>query len=904
VLLAGLCLAGPFTLLPAPAPAPTSAVHPPDISHWSPTGLGPTPRTAVPLPLAKALHAPQEHPEGGPGAFEVSPTASDNRTIATISVSPDPDAVALDNASNLIFVASCGGLSAGAVAVIDADTNTVVRTIPQSPCPVGVAYVPPSGEVFVTGDGPSTVSVLNGTSASTLALIKVGVDSTGIAYDPADGCLYVANSGSNTVSVIDAASRSVLKTIGVGSSPDAVTLDNATGAVYVTDDGSSNVTVIDTSVQAVVDTVTLPAPSQGIAYDPLNGDLYATGELSDNVSVVEGENETVVGTIPVGHDPLGIAFDPSNGALFVTNDHSGNVSVIDGATDAVVANWAVGLDPGAVVYDPWDDAIYVTNAGANTTSALRVGPSSAVTINVAGLPGGTPWHLLLGSMGRTVTAPNLTLVLPNGTYPYEISESTPNFLPSSASRPNGVIEVDGASVNLTITYQETFLVTFRSTGLPSWATYSFLFNGILWANVSAVAPANTTLVNGSYPFTFVGTDWSYLYSVSPRAGGLTVAGAAATLTFSFSRAYPVTFHESGLPAGSAWSINISGPTSTSTTSTLTWPEANGTYSYGVVPPSGFGAVPPNGSFTVTGDGVRVNLSFFSTLVPLYGLWFNESGLPLGIAWSVEINGVPENGSTQPTFRIPEPNGTYEFAVPPVEGAGERFSATTVPGLSVTLVGAGASVAVTFTGLPIVQASFRATERTVSTCPVSDWTVDLAATAQNGTAPYVFGWSFGDGSNGAGAVVNHTYGSDRGFTVNLTVTDAQGNETSLGEPLRPPKAGRCPSAGLIGGELKWIGLVAAVGVGVAAIAVIVLRGRGRGPKPALRTGTGHHSTEDDPGPSRPTGGSEVPTKRAGPDPPARTGVRDRTHEGADPWLELGATLWRRAELRAHLDRHRC
>ncbi len=60
--------------------------------------------------------------------------------------------------------------------------------------------------------------------------------------------------------------------------------------------------------------------------------------------------------------------------------------------------------------------------------------------------------------------------------------------------------------------------------------------------------------------------------------------------------------------------------------------------------------------------------------------------------------------------------------------------------------------------------------TTGTAPLA---VVLAANFTGGSAPYWAAWSFGDGGNGTGAVVNHTFVQPGTYTVRLYATDANG-----------------------------------------------------------------------------------------------------------------------------------
>ena len=81
------------------------------------------------------------------------------------------------------------------------------------------------------------------------------------------------------------------------------------------------------------------------------------------------------------------------------------------------------------------------------------------------------------------------------------------------------------------------------------------------------------------------------------------AGGSAPSTYS------VTFPQSGLPAGTSWSVTLNGQTLSSTTSTITFSEPNGTYAYTVGAVNGYTATPSSGSVTVNGVSQTVAITF-------------------------------------------------------------------------------------------------------------------------------------------------------------------------------------------------------------------------------------------------------------------------------------------------------
>ena len=103
--------------------------------------------------------------------------------------------------------------------------------------------------------------------------------------------------------------------------------------------------------------------------------------------------------------------------------------------------------------------------------------------------------------------------------------------------------------------------------------------------------------------------------------------------------YPVTFAETGLPAGTVWGVSLLVTANTSASS-LTVAAPNGTYDYSVVSPEGYAAA--GGQVTVNGSALTVSLDF----TPEVNLTFFEVGIARGVSWSVELNGTALGGIPQ------------------------------------------------------------------------------------------------------------------------------------------------------------------------------------------------------------------------------------------------------------------
>lgn len=203
---------------------------------------------------------------------------------------------------------------------------------------------------------------------------------------------------------------------------------------------------------------------------------------------------------------------------------------------------------------------------------------------------------------------------------------------------------------------------------------------------------NVAVPNGTYNF------WIYPPSgnwvVTPSTGEVTVNGlTVVTLTFYFE--YSVTFTESGLPSGTNWAVTLAGTQQSSTSTSVSFSETNGTYSFTVNPPSGYTASPSSGSVTVSGSNVGESITF--TVPPTkYTVKFSESGLPTGDTWSVTLAGS-KHSTTGTSISFSESNGTYSYSV-----AGPSCNPSQgcwIPSPSsgqVTVSGGNVNVGITFT----------------------------------------------------------------------------------------------------------------------------------------------------------------------------------------------------------------
>ncbi|MGD0718790.1 MAG: ice-binding family protein [Thermoplasmata archaeon] len=273
-----------------------------------------------------------------------------------------------------------------------------------------------------------------------------------------------------------------------------------------------------------------------------------------------------------------------------------------------------------------------------------------------------------------------------------ITMATGSHLNGRALARTGDVTLSDSTIVVPITTSSaTYGVTFTESGLPAGTSWSVSFDGV--RESSTAATIGFTVTNGTYAYTVEAVAG---YTAQPSYGSVTVSGAAAGEAIAFTtggtpETFTVTFTEFGLVSGTSWSIAFNGVLRSSTTATVAFTVANGTYTYVVGPVVGFTPSPSAGSAIVSGVAVRQAIIFTSGgALATFAVTFTESGLVSGTNWSVTFNGVPES-STTATVGFTETNGSYYYTV----GAASGYTANPLSG-NVTVSGATVSLAIAFT----------------------------------------------------------------------------------------------------------------------------------------------------------------------------------------------------------------
>jgi hypothetical protein len=286
---------------------------------------------------------------------------------------------------------------------------------------------------------------------------------------------------------------------------------------------------------------------------------------------------------------------------------------------SIVFTFANGTNPfqagGAPGYTPVPATGNLSVAGGPANQTIVFGSSATpgaygVNFTESGLPSGSSWTVTLGGIPQPSTSTSDEFLEPNGSYAFTVTGPA-GYTPVPSG---GQVVVQGANVTKAILFAApgNYTVNFTESGLASGTTWSVTLNGTTHSSSTASILFEET--NGSYNFTVGAVPGK---TATPQSSTITVDGAAVNETISFtatgsSTLYAVVFTETGLPMGTNWSVTLSGVTHASNTTSISFEETNGSYTYTVPNAAGLTPSPSTGPVQVAGGAVAKTIQFASS----------------------------------------------------------------------------------------------------------------------------------------------------------------------------------------------------------------------------------------------------------------------------------------------------
>jgi YVTN family beta-propeller protein len=285
--------------------------------------------------------------------------------LRTQAVGRVPQALTVDDRDAHVLVAN----GDNTMRVLDTQSGVVVHTGHVRPASSGatmMAIAQRAGHVFVTGD--TSVAMLDAGSGRMLRTIALGMLLTGVAVDTHRGHVfgtgYNGASGVGTVSMLDATSGAVLRTVTLDQSPSPgpVAVDERRGHAFVLDRSIDSLSIIDTASGRVLHSINVGAQTypQAVAVDGHTGRVFIA--VSDegsagHVRVLDVRNGRILHTVMVGWDPIALVVAVPAGRVFAVNAGSasagstGSISVLDATSGRLVRTVRLGMSLHAAAVD-------------------------------------------------------------------------------------------------------------------------------------------------------------------------------------------------------------------------------------------------------------------------------------------------------------------------------------------------------------------------------------------------------------------------------------------------------------------------------------------------------------------------------------------------------------------------
>ena len=121
-----------------------------------------------------------------------------NQVVDTIALGGDHWGMALNPDTDRIYLASFDD----GVLVVDVNSKTIVATVPVGTEPEALAVNTATNHIIVPNGGSDDVSIIDGATNSVIATLPVGGRPTAVAVNPATNVAYVANMDGDSISVI------------------------------------------------------------------------------------------------------------------------------------------------------------------------------------------------------------------------------------------------------------------------------------------------------------------------------------------------------------------------------------------------------------------------------------------------------------------------------------------------------------------------------------------------------------------------------------------------------------------------------------------------------------------------------------------------------------------------------
>ena len=290
-----------------------------------------------------------------------------------VQVSPEAkrfDLMTVDAAKHRLLAAHS---QAGALTVIDLDSDKLLREIPAVEKTSGVAVDTADGKYFA--GGIQGVAVIDSKTLEKTGFIATAGPTDDMAYDADSHKLYVSHDDGTELWVIDARKDAIVGHVDIPGVPEIMGMDSAAHRLYLNIKDKNEVAVVDLRKDKVM--ATWPAPAtdspHGLALDIEGGKLYVAGH-SAKVSVFSVPEGKSLPAIDIGDGRVDqTAFDAGTGMLYIPS--SGRLVAVDAAKGTVLGEVTIPKGTHSVAVDPATHLVWIVYADDKASYAQAFTPA-------------------------------------------------------------------------------------------------------------------------------------------------------------------------------------------------------------------------------------------------------------------------------------------------------------------------------------------------------------------------------------------------------------------------------------------------------------------------------------------------------------------------------------------------
>ena len=248
----------------------------------------------------------------------------------------------------------------GTVDVFDLATNRLLGR-PATGAAQDTAVDTRSGKYFAAVSEEKLVAIIDAKTLKITKTIPTEGPLDGIVFDPKNRCVYAAHDSGKELWVVSADTEKIVATIAIPGAPEYLLYDAVTDRIYLNIKTTDEVVVIDPAKNAIVaHWPTAPAKGpHGLALDAVSGRLFASGN-NGRLVVIECGTGRVLGSTTITPKVDQIAFDPGLQRIYCAA--SDVLSVVQATPDGAVFLDNVASAPGAknVAVDTRTHAVWTT----------------------------------------------------------------------------------------------------------------------------------------------------------------------------------------------------------------------------------------------------------------------------------------------------------------------------------------------------------------------------------------------------------------------------------------------------------------------------------------------------------------------------------------------------------------